>query len=57
MLNNKKYRKSWEKKTEWYHKNDITEEGGPNGTLITSKDNRKGGISSQEIEKILKKIL
>lgn len=55
MFNNKKYRKAWKKKEEWYHKNGITEEGGENGTLIISVDNPKGGISSQEIEETLKK--
>ena len=55
MLNDRKYGKSWERKKQRYHNNGITEEGGPNGTLIASEDNRKGGISSQEIEEILKK--
>ena len=55
MLNKRSYRESWERKKQWYKKNDITEEKGTNGTLIISKDNPKGGISSQEIEEIVKK--
>lgn len=57
MLNNRKYRESWERKKQWYLKNGITAEGGKNGTLIVSEDNRKGGISSQDIEEKIKKII
>ncbi|AXV39097.1 AAA family ATPase [Methanobacterium sp. BAmetb5] len=55
MLNNLRYKQNWEKKKEWYYKNGITVEGGRNGTLIISVDNKKGGIYSEEIENILKK--
>ena len=57
MLNNRKYKQSWERKKEWYHKNGITEDGGENGTLIISEDNRKGGISSADIEEKIKRII
>ena len=56
MLNKKSYRESWDRKKEWYRKNGITAEGGENGTLVISKDNKKGGISSQEIEFIIERI-
>lgn len=55
MLNNLGYRQNWEKKKKWYHKHGINEDGGENGTLIVSVDNTKGGIYSEEIEKLLKK--
>lgn len=54
MLNKRSYRQGWERKKQWYHDHGITEEGGDNGTLIISVDNRKGGISSQDIENTLK---
>jgi ATP-dependent exoDNAse (exonuclease V) alpha subunit len=54
MLNQRSYRNNWKKKKQWYKMNGITENGGPNGTLITSVDNPKGGISSQEIEETLR---
>ena len=57
MLNNPKYKQGWERKKEWYKKNGIDEDGGENGTLIISEDNPKGGISSQDIEEKIKKII
>ncbi|MEW6010368.1 MAG: ATP-dependent RecD-like DNA helicase [Euryarchaeota archaeon] len=54
MLNVPEYRKKWEKKLEWYLKNDIMpyeDGGGKNGTLIITVDDEKGGISSKEIER------
>ena len=55
MLNKRSYREGWERKKQWYHKNGITEDGGPIGTLIVTVDNKKGGISSEDIEETLVK--
>lgn len=54
MLKVPEYQAKWDKKKEWYIKNDILpykDGGGKKGTLIITVDDEKGGISSQEIEK------
>lgn len=56
MLKVDEYRKNWEHKKEWYRQNGITEEGGPNGTLIITQDDADGGISSKEVNEKIKKI-
>lgn len=48
-----------ERKQAWYRNNGILpfdEGGGPHGMLIVTQDNENGGISSQEIEELVKKI-
>ena len=60
MLRQPKYRRRWERKLKWYRKQGILpydEGGGPNGTLIITKDDDRGGIQSNEIEKLVDKIL
>lgn len=57
MLTNPQYRERWDRKLAWYHKNGIEEYekgGGPNGILIITRDNEYGGISSVEIENVIK---
>jgi hypothetical protein len=52
------YRKQWEKKLGWYRSQDILpleEGGGKRGTLIITKDTEKGGIDSEEINRLIKK--
>lgn len=59
MLNKGSYREDWERKKKWYIKHDILpleDGGGKNGTLVVSKDDLKGGISSKEIEDTIKKL-
>lgn len=53
MLDQRTYRERWEKKLAWYRSHGIKpieEGGGPQGTLVTSRDDARGGIDSQEIE-------
>ena len=60
MLRQPKYRRRWERKLAWYRDQGILpndESGGPNGTLIITKDDIHGGIQSNEIEQMLNEIL
>ena len=54
------YRERWDRKLEWYMGQGIVpyeDGGGAEGTLIITKDDERGGIQSDEIEKLLKKVL
>jgi hypothetical protein len=60
MLTDPQYRERWERKLIWYRANDVRpweEGGGTGGTLIVTQDSDKGGISSPEIEEIIKKVV
>lgn len=60
MLNDPDYKARWEAKRAWYRKHGILphkEGGGERGTLIETRDSREGGISSQEIETVIKKTI
>ena len=60
MLHVPDYRRRWEKKLEWYRANNILpfeEGGGDRGTLIITRDSEAGGISSPEIERIIKDVI
>lgn len=57
MMQDPNYRKRWMKKLRWYKNNDILpleQGGGKNGTLIITEDNDKGGISSKDIDRLIK---
>lgn len=57
MLMVPSYRRNWEEKLQWYRSNQIIPHGegeGDRGTLIISRDSPQGGISSQEIEQIIR---
>lgn len=57
MCRNREYRDGWRRKEQWYRKNQILpykEGGGENGVLLISKDTKRGGIDSKEIEKLIK---
>jgi len=59
MLERPQYRKDWEKKLAWYRQQGVlpdNEGGGPNGTLVTSRDDERGGIDSQQIEAVARKV-
>jgi hypothetical protein len=59
MLHNSKYKEKWESKLKWYRENDILpyeEGGGKNGTLIVTRDDERGGLSSEEINNLIKEI-
>jgi len=60
MLLDPQYQKRWGRKLKWYRDNGILpyeEDGGKRGTLIVTQDSGDGGISSKQIEKIIKDIL
>jgi ATP-dependent exoDNAse (exonuclease V) alpha subunit len=60
MLQQPKYQRRWERKLKWYRDQRILpydEGGGENGTLITTRDDERGGIQSNEIEKLIDEIM
>lgn len=60
LLSDPGYRDRWEAKLAWYRANDILphdEGGGDRGTLILSRDSEEGGISSQDISRIIEEAL
>jgi hypothetical protein len=57
MLHDPEYKARWDQKLIWYRKHGILpydEGGGENGTLIVTRDNVQGGISSQDIEAVIR---
>jgi len=59
LLNDPAYQQRWNAKKQWYQENDIllySQGGGTRGTLIETSDDHNGGISSQEIEKIIQEL-
>ncbi|MBW4421715.1 MAG: ATP-dependent RecD-like DNA helicase [Myxacorys californica WJT36-NPBG1] len=60
LLHKPDYEARWQAKLAWYRSNDIlpySQGGGSRGTLIITRDQENGGISSQEIEQIIKQII
>lgn len=60
LLFDKQYQLRWERKLEWYKKNGILPQeqgGGPNGSLIVTSDDERGGISSKDIEELIHKVI
>jgi len=60
MFNLASYRKKWDEKLKWYKVHNILpyeDGGGENGTLIISREAPDGGIDSQEINRMIKKII
>jgi len=60
MLLDPNYQERWARKIKWYRDNGILpweEKGGPNGTLIVTEDSKEGGISSRDIEDIIKRVI
>ena len=60
LLLDPEYKKGWERKLEWYRSSKISpyEEGeGENGILIVTQDNELGGISSKDIDQIIKLVM
>lgn len=58
MLQNPEYKRKWERKLEWYKQNNILPypEIGDEGCLIITEDDEKGGISSKEVDELIKEI-
>jgi hypothetical protein len=60
MLHDPDYRARWELKLGWYKKHGIVPHekgGGDRGTLIVTRDTPAGGISSQDIVKVIETVL
>ena len=60
MLIDPQYRQRWERKLAWYCEHGILryeDGGGPNGTLIVTHDTEQGGISSKEIDDLIKDVI
>ncbi len=60
MMQDPSYATRWEAKKEWYRENGILpyeEGGGSRGTLIVTADTAEGGISSQEIDRVINEVL
>ena len=60
MLHVPRYRRRWERKLAWYESNGILNQeigGGPNGMLITSRDESNGSIDSTEIMRLIGEVL
>ena len=59
MLGDASYKRRWQEKEQWYHDNGILpheEGGGPNGTLIATRDDPKGGIDSSYINRLIEEV-
>lgn len=59
MLGDAEYRKRWDAKLAWYRRNEVlphSEGGGKNGKLVITEDSPNGGISSQEIRQLIRKV-
>jgi hypothetical protein len=59
MLHDPAYRDRWERKLAWYREQGILvrEEGqGPNGTLVITRDDERGGVDSAEFERIVREV-
>lgn len=60
LLTDGDYKKRWDAKKEWYRQNHIlpySEGGGTRGTLIETRDDVNGGISSQEILHLIQQVI
>ena len=59
MLSDPAYRRRWDTKRQWYRDHGILpyqEGGGKSGTLIVTEDTPQGGISSQEILRVVHEV-
>jgi hypothetical protein len=60
MLKLPRYAEQWKAKEAWYKSHGIASAGDPGATfgiLVTSEDDARGGIDSQEIEKKARAVL
>ena len=60
MLYDAAYRTRWDAKLVWYRKEGIlphTEGGGPNGTLIVTQDDERGGFDSSHVAKLIREVI
>jgi hypothetical protein len=57
LLHREDYRKSWEKKLQWYRSNGVPpheEGGGSDRTLVVTRDDSQGGFDGQVVTKVIK---
>lgn len=60
MMFDPAYRRRWEEKLKWYRNNGIrlyNEEGASPKRLIVTQDDQRGGISSEEIAQLIRRIM
>ena len=60
MLGDRSYKRRWSEKEQWYRDNGIVpheEGGGPNGTLVVTSDDPRGGIDSSFIDRLIEEVL
>lgn len=60
LLHDPAYQARWNSKLNWYEENDILpyqKGGGSRGKLIVTRDQEDGGISSQEIERVIQEVI
>jgi hypothetical protein len=60
LLEDAGYRRRWDAKLDLYRRSGILpheEGGGPNGTLITTRDSPVGGIDAAEIGRIIDEVI
>lgn len=59
MLGDHGYKRRWTEKERWYREHGILpceEGGGPNGTLIVTRDDPRGGIDSSAIHRLIEEV-
>lgn len=59
MLGDRGYKRRWQEKERWYRDNGILahdDGGGPNGVLIVTRDDPRGGIDSSSIRRLIEDI-
>ena len=59
MLRDPNYRKRWENKLDWYHKEGVlsrNEVGGARATLVITRDDDRGGIDTGEIDHLIEEV-
>jgi hypothetical protein len=59
MMRVPSYRRRWEAKLAWYRKQGILpweEGGGPNGVLLVTQDDERGGIDVPNIEQLIDEV-
>ena len=59
MLGDQGYKRRWDEKEQWYRDHGILPHdagGGPNGTLIVTRDDPKGGINSLDINRLIQEV-
>lgn len=60
MLQVPRYRRRWEEKLDWYRSHGILADedgGGPEGTLIVTRDEKNGSIDSAQIAQLIEEVI